>query len=127
MLFLFILWLSSSAIQAIEGTNPWEGKQMFPPFTKSNIVHNYTLVLRKELLPGHSKVQYTINHTVPGPMISIPWGDSVSITVINELDDSTTLHWHGMSLSKEGHNDGVVGLTQCTINNRTGSNVFQYQ
>lgn len=108
--------------------NPWEGQKMFPPMNKTGIVHEYTLVLRKERLEGHLKVQYTINHTVPGPLILIPLGDSVAITVINEIpNDATTLHWHGMTLSKEGYNDGVVGLTQCSIKNTTAMNTFTYR
>ena len=39
-----------------------------------------------------------------GPAIRVRTGEEVSVKVTNELDESTTLHWHGLEV--DGKNDG---------------------
>lgn len=39
-----------------------------------------------------------------GPVIRVRTGEEVSVKVTNELDESTTLHWHGLEV--DGENDG---------------------
>jgi manganese oxidase len=53
---------------------------------------------------------WTYNGTVPGPMIRVTEGDRVRINLKNELDVSTTVHWHGIDVPNAM--DGVPGLTQ---------------
>lgn len=51
--------------------------------------------------------RYTYNGTSPGPTIRARLGDAVVVTVRNELDDPTTVHWHGLHVPVEM--DGVPG------------------
>ncbi|MEP6692559.1 MAG: multicopper oxidase domain-containing protein [Gemmatimonadaceae bacterium] len=44
---------------------------------------------------------------VPGPALIVTRGERVEITVINRLDASTGVHWHGIEL--ESYYDGVAG------------------
>lgn len=44
------------------------------------------------------------NGDILGPTLFLEQGDSVQINVINDLDDTTTVHWHGLHVSPE--NDG---------------------
>tara|TARA_B100000508_G_scaffold55003_3_gene42648 strand:- start:13578 stop:15257 length:1680 start_codon:yes stop_codon:yes gene_type:complete len=44
------------------------------------------------------------NGSLLGPTVIMNQGDNVSITVDNQLTDSTTIHWHGLHVSPE--NDG---------------------
>lgn len=53
------------------------------------------------------------NAQVPGPTIRIPQGERVNFRVKNGLDQSTSVHWHGIRL--ENAMDGVPGLTQDPI------------
>ncbi len=56
------------------------------------------------------------NNTYPGPLIEACWGDSVEITVINELDyNGTAIHWHGVRMLNAFEYDGVNAITQCPI------------
>lgn len=48
------------------------------------------------LLPGVNTEVWAYNGEIPGPQIVVAEGDTVSITVINELDEPTTVHWHGL-------------------------------
>jgi FtsP/CotA-like multicopper oxidase with cupredoxin domain len=51
--------------------------------------------------------------TVPGPELRVRQGQPVRITVVNKLDEDTTVHWHGVRLPNAM--DGVPGLTQKPI------------
>jgi FtsP/CotA-like multicopper oxidase with cupredoxin domain len=62
------------------------------------------------IMDGLTVTAYTYNGTVPGPMIRVTEGDQVRIIVKNELDDPTTVHWHGVEVPN--NMDGVPGVTQ---------------
>jgi FtsP/CotA-like multicopper oxidase with cupredoxin domain len=51
--------------------------------------------------------------TVPGPGLRVLQGEPVRITLLNKLDEDTTVHWHGIRLPNAM--DGVPGLTQKPI------------
>ena len=65
------------------------------------------------ILEGVSVTAYTYNGTVPGPMIRVTEGDQVRIIVKNELDEPTTIHWHGVEVPNAM--DGVPDMTQAPI------------
>ena len=50
-----------------------------------------------------------INGTVPGPLLRLREGESVTIRVSNELHEDTSIHWHGILLPFEM--DGVPGVS----------------
>jgi FtsP/CotA-like multicopper oxidase with cupredoxin domain len=50
---------------------------------------------------------------VPGPTLRLRQGEPVRITVINQLDQETTVHWHGIRLPISM--DGVPGISQAPI------------
>lgn len=57
-----------------------------------------------------------INGQYPGPTIIADWGDTLSITVKNSLQDNgTSIHWHGIRQLNSCHYDGVNGVTECPI------------
>ena len=45
---------------------------------------------------------------LPGPTILLKRGEPVSIMVVNELPEATSVHWHGIEL--ESYYDGVAGF-----------------
>jgi FtsP/CotA-like multicopper oxidase with cupredoxin domain len=66
-----------------------------------------------ELLPGVETDAITFNGTVPGPTIRVTEGDTVEVEVRNELDEPTSIHWHGLHVPND--QDGVSGVTQDAI------------
>jgi FtsP/CotA-like multicopper oxidase with cupredoxin domain len=66
-----------------------------------------------EVEPGKTIAAMTYNGTVPGPEIRVTEGDRVRIVVTNEMDQSTTIHWHGVIVPNDM--DGVPFLTQPLI------------
>lgn len=68
-----------------------------------------------EVAPGKRVETWLYNDQYPGPELRVEEGDRVQITVKNELDAETTIHWHGMALSGANGMDGVPGVTQDPI------------
>ena len=62
-----------------------------------------------EVEPGRTIEAYAYNGTVPGPEIRVRTGDDVRVTLINDLPESTTIHWHGVAVPNGM--DGVPGIS----------------
>lgn len=58
-----------------------------------------------QVLEGHRLSPERV--TAPGPLLVLEQGRPVEITIMNQLHESTTVHWHGMEL--ESYYDGVAG------------------
>ncbi|KAH6637198.1 laccase [Chaetomium tenue] len=57
-----------------------------------------------------------INNKIMGPTIFADWGDTIQVTVINNLDtNGTSIHWHGMHQKDTNLHDGANGVTECPI------------
>lgn len=57
-----------------------------------------------------------VNKQYPGPTIQADWGDTLSVTVKNSLQDNGTgIHWHGMRQLGSVGMDGVDGITECPL------------
>ncbi|MEE9587287.1 MAG: multicopper oxidase family protein [Hyphomicrobiaceae bacterium] len=48
--------------------------------------------------------------SIPGPLLRVRQNDEVWVRLKNELDQPTTIHWHGIRI--DNRMDGVAGLTQ---------------
>jgi FtsP/CotA-like multicopper oxidase with cupredoxin domain len=51
-----------------------------------------------ELLPGKTSKTWGLNGTYLSPTVRASRGDEVVLNVHNQVDEPTTLHWHGMHL-----------------------------
>ena len=60
-------------------------------------------------ITGTPRVAQAINGTLPGPLLRFRQGDTVTLRVKNDLDEDTSLHWHGLILP--ANMDGVPGLS----------------
>jgi FtsP/CotA-like multicopper oxidase with cupredoxin domain len=50
------------------------------------------------LVPGKSTDVLAYNGRVPGPLLEVREGDRVIVHFRNELDEPTTVHWHGLHI-----------------------------
>ncbi|KAI6760888.1 hypothetical protein HG530_009748 [Fusarium avenaceum] len=65
---------------------------------------------------GYELSTILVNGQFPAPLIEANWGDTVQVTVHNDLDDEgVSLHWHGILQKASPWEDGVPGITQCPI------------
>ncbi|HWA21942.1 MAG TPA: copper resistance system multicopper oxidase [Caulobacterales bacterium] len=60
-------------------------------------------------LEGREGHAVAINGTVPGPLVRLKEGQTVRISVTNNLDEETSIHWHGLLVPFQM--DGVPGVT----------------
>ncbi|TEU30740.1 copper resistance system multicopper oxidase [Alkanindiges illinoisensis] len=58
---------------------------------------------------GKARIATTVNHGMPGPLLRMREGDTVSIRVHNHLQQDTSIHWHGLLLPYQM--DGVPGIS----------------
>ena len=60
----------------------------------------YHITLRQETvnMTGEDVTGMTINGTIPGPVLRFSEGDYAVIYVENQMDEETSIHWHGFLL-----------------------------
>lgn len=69
--------------------------------------------LRWNILPNVEVAAMAYNGQVPGPRIQLTVGDRARFVVRNELEEETTVHWHGLQIENE--QDGAGSITQRPI------------
>ena len=95
-------------------TPAYQGKAViYHLFVKDTIV-NFT---------GREKRAIAVNGQIPMPTLTFTKGDTAVIYVHNELNEATTLHWHGLFLPNK--EDGVPNLTQMPIPPHT-THLYQF-
>ena len=58
---------------------------------------------------GAGRTAVTVNGQVPGPLLRMRQGDTVTVRVTNRLAAPTSIHWHGMIVPADM--DGVPGIS----------------
>ena len=78
-------------------------------------VIRYDLFVRDTLVnyTGKIKRAIAVNGQIPMPTLTFTEGDTAEIYVHNELNEETSMHWHGLLLPNKY--DGVPNLTQMPI------------
>ena len=79
----------------------------------------YDLYVRDTIVnfTGKPKRAIAVNGQIPLPTLTFTEGDIAEIYVHNELNEDTSLHWHGLMLPNKY--DGVPNLTQMPIKPKT--------
>ena len=69
------------------------------------------LVIEKVALPVDGRIGSAVamNRTVPGPLIRLREGEDAVLRVTNRLEETSSIHWHGLILPPEM--DGVPGVS----------------
>lgn len=87
-----------------------------PRLTLANTQTPWTLTASKStqrLIPGDEYQEafvWGFNQTVPGPELRLKKGEILSVDFLNQLDEGSSIHWHG--IRNINAMDGVSGLTQ---------------
>jgi CopA family copper-resistance protein len=97
----------------------------YQQFPKSEAVAGNPRVVRYDLyvrdtmvnLGNKLKRAIAVNGQIPMPTLTFTEGDTADIYVHNELNEETSLHWHGLILPNQY--DGVPNLTQMPIKPHT--------
>ncbi|OYT95687.1 MAG: copper oxidase [Pseudomonas sp. PGPPP3] len=78
--------------------------------------HDYELIaapLDVELVPGHMTTAWAYGGQAPGLELRCRQGERLRVRFINQLDVSTTIHWHGIRLPLAM--DGVPYVSQLPV------------
>lgn len=73
--------------------------------------NDITLRIARQTMRIDGKVSRAIgiNGTVPAPLVRLKEGQAARLSVINDLDEDSSIHWHGLILPF--HMDGVPGVS----------------
>jgi suppressor of ftsI len=72
-----------------------------------------TAMLVRRTIRGHAFAMYGFNGQVPGPLIRVPQGATITVRFHNRIDLPSSVHWHGVRL--DNRSDGAVGVTQAAV------------
>ncbi|ROW13630.1 hypothetical protein VPNG_04504 [Cytospora leucostoma] len=108
---------------------PWGTKNSTNtnPYTQSpttGIIRTYDFTISRGMIApdGYEMAVLLVNGAFPGPAIEANWGDTIQVTVNNNItkdahgdEEGTALHWHGFLQTATAWEDGVPGVHQCPI------------
>jgi len=71
----------------------------------------YTLTIDETLVnfTGQETAALAVNGSIPAPLLRFTEGENVTIHVTNNLDETSSIHWHGLLVPPEM--DGVPGIS----------------
>ena len=97
---LFPSWAraASSLPNSRKGLDELSGDQIDLAIGKTNFA-----------VEGRSAQAVTINGTLPGPLIRLTEGQNVRLSVTNNLEEDSSIHWHGLLVPFQF--DGVPGVS----------------
>lgn len=79
-------------------------------------VHNWDIEWVTAAPDGFARPVIGINGQWPPPVLQATVGERMQITVNNKLGNETTsIHWHGITQRNSGVMDGPAAVTQCPI------------
>ncbi|MFV0624392.1 copper resistance system multicopper oxidase [Sphingomonas sp. ac-8] len=68
-----------------------------------------TIARQRMTIDGRHSHAVGVNGTVPAPLLRLREGQRLRVTVQNDLDEQSSIHWHGLLLPAEM--DGVPGVS----------------
>jgi manganese oxidase len=107
--------LHEASMKAFPAKTAGEGNQILQPRIQAGwkVFHLVAQQIRWEVAPGQYAEAFAYNGMVPGPEIRVYAGDKVRVVLQNELQQPTTLHFHGVTVPNAM--DGVPYITQPPI------------
>jgi FtsP/CotA-like multicopper oxidase with cupredoxin domain len=107
---------NSTSTASVPDATQQYGNQLLAYKVDSDGYKHFTMTAQQVMwqpVKGKKVLAWTLNGTVPGPMIRVTAGDKVRITVVNHLPEPTSIHWHGFEVPTDV--DGVPPLGQKPI------------
>lgn len=72
-----------------------------PPLLEADTMHLVVAAHTHQFYPGVNTATYGVNGDYLGPTLVLQKGDTARIIVENQLNEITTMHWHGMHVPGE--------------------------
>ncbi len=105
-------FLKAGGAASAMALSPWPGRLAFAGQTADGFTVLRATGGSAPLLgnQGGPTPLWAYNGQTPGPEIRAQRGETVKVRLVNELDQPTTIHWHGIRI--DNAMDGVPDLTQ---------------
>ena len=102
---------SASALSAVHGLLPAWARHPDGLGAQAAAAREFDLAVARTAIgiDGRQGTAVTVDGSVPGPLLRFREGETVTLRVRNELDEPTSIHWHGLLLPFEM--DGVPGVS----------------
>ncbi|KAF2768645.1 hypothetical protein EJ03DRAFT_389791 [Teratosphaeria nubilosa] len=99
--------------RSVSATNPYDLNQI----PNTGVTRKYEWTLTNETLApdGVELSLLVVNGQYPGPLLECNWGDWLEVAVTNNLDEGSSIHWHGFLQTGTPYYDGTPGASQCPI------------
>ena len=91
-------WAQSASMSGLSTPDALSGEDIALRISRSHV-----------MVDGRQGHATTINGTVPGPLIRLREGQNLRVSVTNELNEDTSIHWHGLIVPFQM--DGVPGVS----------------
>lgn len=90
------------------------------PYTSApdtGVIRSYDFTISRGILSpdGYQRSMILINGQFPGPTVEANWGDTIRVTVSNNIThnaEGTSIHWHGFLQHGSQWMDGTPGKYQ---------------
>ncbi|MEA5510481.1 copper resistance system multicopper oxidase [Crocosphaera sp. UHCC 0190] len=90
-------------------SQPMKGQKAVQDNSKYSDVIDLTIQETSVKIGGRKATGITVNNTIPAPLIRLKEGQTAKINVTNNLNQDTSIHWHGIILPSKM--DGVPGVS----------------
>ena len=123
LIVLFFVFQSFNLLQAQHLTPPplrtgsVKSAKLTPQYQGKTVVYHLYVKDTMVNFTGKNRRAIAVNGQIPMPTLTFTEGDTAEIYVHNELNETTSLHWHGLMLPNK--EDGVPNLTQMPIKEHT--------
>ncbi|ETS00495.1 laccase [Trichoderma reesei RUT C-30] len=86
----------------------------------TGVLRSYDFTISRGVIApdGYQRNVLLINGAFPGPLIEANWGDTIQVTLHNNItgpEEGTALHWHGFLQQGTPWEDGAPAVTQCPV------------
>lgn len=102
---------SNTSTAKVPNATQQYGNQLAKYVVDSDGAKHFTFTAQQvmwEPLKGVRVLAWTLDGTVPGPMIRATAGDRIRFTIVNHFPEATAIHWHGLEVPMDA--DGVPTL-----------------
>lgn len=77
------------------------------PNTGNTVSYNWTITNMTLSPDGVPRQVFAVNGQTPGPTLYANWGDMISVTINNQMEQNgTSIHWHGLRQYHRNTQDG---------------------
>ncbi len=101
---------AGTALHALSPSYTWAASDRALPLQESSgPVSNLVIAKGRLDIDGQSATPTVVNGLLPGPVLRFREGETATIRVTNQLEETSSIHWHGLLVPPDM--DGVPGVS----------------